>query len=97
MDATQLHWTCQLQVCNEIQGSVVSPGRLGQVLYPYWKKDMNEGRVTREQTLEVLELKCATASPALTMIYDGKLSDRVLLTAIECNKSGTGYPAWGQQ
>ena len=55
MDALQLHWTCQLEVYNEMQGSGFSPGRLGQVLYPYWKKDIDEGRITREQTLEVLE------------------------------------------
>ena len=55
MDALQLHWTCQLEVYNEMQGSGFSPGRLGQVLYPYWKKDIDAGLITREQTLEVLE------------------------------------------
>lgn len=55
MDALQLHWTCQLEVYNEMQGSGFSPGRLGQVLYPYWKKDIDAGIITREQTLEALE------------------------------------------
>ncbi|MDR3670823.1 MAG: pyruvate formate lyase family protein [Holophaga sp.] len=147
MDAIQLHWTCQLEIYNEMQGSGFSPGRLGQVLYPFWKKDMDEGRITREQTLDVLQcmrvkyteleiatcagtqgilsgntfnnvslggvkpdgtsaeneleylfieaaMRCATVSPTLSLIYDGKLSDRFLLKAIECNKTGTGYPAW---
>lgn len=147
MDAVQLHWSCQLQVYNEMQGSGFSPGRLGQVLYPYWKKDMDEGKITREQTLEVLEcmrvkyteleiatcvgtigilagntfnniclggqkpdgtsaeneleylfieaaIKCGTVSPTLSLIYDGKLSERFLQKAVECNKTGTGYPAW---
>ena len=55
MEALQLHWTCQLEVYNEMQGSGFSPGRLGQVLYPYWKEDIDKGSITREQTLEVLE------------------------------------------
>ena len=55
MEALQLCWTCHIAVTNEIQGSGFSPGRLGQVLYPFWKKDMEEGRITREQTIEALE------------------------------------------
>ena len=38
MEALQLCWTCHIAVTNEIQGSGFSPGRLGQVLYPFWKK-----------------------------------------------------------
>ena len=147
MEALQLCWTCHIAVTNEIQGSGFSPGRLGQVLYPFWKKDMEEGRITREQTIEALEcmrvkftgidlamavgtigllagstfnnlcvggvkpdgtsaeneleeliiesaISCATPQPTLTVLYDGKLSDKFIHKAIECNKTGTGYPAW---
>lgn len=146
-EALQLCWTCHIAVTNEIQGSGFSPGRLGQVLYPYWKKDIDEGRITREQTIELLELmrvkwteidlamavgttgllagstfnnlciggllpdgtsaeneleeliiesamRTATPQPTLTVLYDSKLSDRFMLKAIECNKIGTGYPAY---
>ena len=147
MEAVQLCWTCHIAVTNEIQGSGFSPGRLGQILYPFWKKDTAEGRITREQTIEALEclrvkftgidlamsvgtigllagstfnnvciggvkpdgssaeneleeliiesaMTCATPQPTLTLLYDGKLSDKFIYKAIECNKTGTGYPAW---
>ncbi|TDA65621.1 MAG: MFS transporter [Clostridia bacterium] len=147
IEALQLCWTCHIAVVNELQISGLSPGRLGQVLYPFWKQDIKEGRITREQTLEILEcmrvkfteieiaqsvgtigltggstfnnlciggvnpdgtsaeneleeliiesaMTCATPQPTLTVLYDGKLSEKFLLKAIECNKIGTGYPAW---
>jgi 4-hydroxyphenylacetate decarboxylase large subunit len=147
MDAIQICWICHIAVTNEMQGSGFSPGRLGQVLYPFWKKDMDEGRITREQTLETLEcmrikfteidlamsvgtigllagstfnnlciggvkpdgssaeneleylmiesaMTCSTPQPTLSLLYDGKLSEKFLYKGIECNKTGTGYPAW---
>lgn len=147
MEAVQLHWTAQLEVYNEMQGSGFSPGRLGAVLYPYWKKDIDEGKIDRDFTLEVLEcmrvkyteleiatstattgilagntfnniclggqtpdgsagdnelellflqacINMPTVSPTLSVLYDGKLSDRFLMKAIECNKTGAGMPAW---
>ena len=35
--------------------SGLSPGRVGQVLYPYWKRDMENEVIDRERTLELLE------------------------------------------
>lgn len=86
MDAVQLHWTCQLEVYNEMQGSGFSPGRLGAVLYPYWKKDIDEGKITRDFTLEVLEcmrvkyteLEIAT-STATTGILGGNTFNNICL------------------
>ncbi len=54
-DAMQMVWTFHIAVLNEDAISGLSPGRLGQVLYPYWKKDMDEGKINKEQTLELLE------------------------------------------
>ena len=54
-DALQLTWTFHIAVLNEDAISGLSPGRLGQVLYPYWKKDMAEGKINEKQTLELLE------------------------------------------
>jgi 4-hydroxyphenylacetate decarboxylase large subunit len=54
-DALQLHWTFHVAVLNEDCISGLSPGRLGQVLYPWWRRDMNNGSLTREQTMELLE------------------------------------------
>jgi 4-hydroxyphenylacetate decarboxylase large subunit len=146
-EALQLCWACHVAVTNEVQGSGFSPGRVGQVLYEYWKNDIDSGRITREQTIELLELmrvkfceidlamavgtvgllagstfnnlcigglkpdgssaeneleeliieaamRTACPQPTLTLLYDSKLSDRFVLKAIECNKIGTGYPAY---
>jgi len=54
-DALQLIWIFHVAVLNEDAISGLSPGRLGQVLYPYWKQDMEKGSITREATIELLE------------------------------------------
>ena len=54
-EALQLCWTFHIAVLNEDCISGLSPGRLGQVLYPWWKQDMDNGTITRESTLELLE------------------------------------------
>jgi len=54
-DALQLVWIFHVAVLNEDAISGLSPGRLGQVLYPFWKNDMENGNLTREKTLELLE------------------------------------------
>lgn len=54
-DALQLIWILHVAVLNEDAISGLSPGRLGQVLYPFWKRDMDRGVLTREKTLELLE------------------------------------------
>lgn len=54
-DALQMVWTFHVAVLNEDAISGLSPGRLGQVLYPYWKKDMDESKINKEETLELLE------------------------------------------
>jgi len=54
-DALQLIWIFHVAVLNEDAISGLSPGRLGQVLYPYWKRDIDKGILTRDRTLELLE------------------------------------------
>jgi 4-hydroxyphenylacetate decarboxylase large subunit len=54
-DALQLIWIFHVAVLNEDAISGLSPGRLGQVLYPYWKRDMDKGLQTTEKTVELLE------------------------------------------
>lgn len=147
-EALQLCWTFHLAVLNEDCISGMSPGRLGQILYPWWKKDMDEGKLNRAKTMELLEcmrmkfteldcfasmgvvggvlsgntfnnlciggltkagqsaanelellilesgMTCATPQPTLTLLYDEKLPEALLMKGIECTKIGTGYPAW---
>lgn len=54
-DALQLIWIFHVAVLNEDAISGLSPGRLGQVLYPFWKHDMEKGIINRESSLELLE------------------------------------------
>ncbi|MCF8398021.1 MAG: hypothetical protein K9G58_07640 [Bacteroidales bacterium] len=54
-DALQLVWTFHVAVLNEDAISGLSPGRLGQVLYPFWKRDMEKGILNRDQSMELLE------------------------------------------
>ena len=54
-EALQMTWIFHLAVLNEDAISGLSPGRLGQVLYPYWKRDIAEGILDNKKTLELLE------------------------------------------
>lgn len=147
-EALQLSWIFHLAVLNEDCISGMSPGRLGQILYPWWKRDMDNGTLTRERTMELLEcmrmkfteldcfasmgvvggvlsgntfnnlciggldkdgqsatnelemlilesaITCATPQPTLSILYDEKLPEDILMKGVECTKIGTGYPAW---
>ncbi|MCK4718583.1 MAG: MFS transporter, partial [Thermoplasmata archaeon] len=147
-EALQLTWIFHAAVLNEDCISGMSPGRLGQVLYPWWKRDMDNGSLTREKTIELLEcmrmkyteldcfasmgvvggvlsgntfnnlciggldknghsgeneldmlilesaMTCDTPQPTLSLLYDEKTSEELLIKGVECTKIGTGYPAW---
>ncbi len=147
-DALQICWTFHTAVLNEDCISGMSPGRLGAILYPWWKNDMDNGTLTKESTMELLEcmrmkfteldcfasmgvvggvlsgntfnnlciggldkngqssanelemlilesaMTCATPQPTLSILYDEKLPEDILMKSVECTKTGTGYPAW---
>jgi 4-hydroxyphenylacetate decarboxylase large subunit len=54
-----LQMTCliHLAVLNEDSASGMSPGRLGQALFPWYEQDIASGTTTDEQVLELLELQ----------------------------------------
>ncbi|MHC1747208.1 MAG: 4-hydroxyphenylacetate decarboxylase large subunit [Cellulosilyticaceae bacterium] len=147
-EALQLTYTTHVAVLNEDAISGLSIGRLGQVLYPWFEQDVENGTLTEEEALELLELyrikitcidcfasagvvggvlsgntfnnlslggltqegqsaanrleyliieagiRCATPQPTLSILYDEKLPEDFLLLATECDKTGSGYPAW---
>ncbi|QNB46170.1 4-hydroxyphenylacetate decarboxylase large subunit [Thermanaerosceptrum fracticalcis] len=147
-EALQLTYLIHIAVLNEDAISGMSPGRLGQVLWPWFEQDMEAGRIDEGQVLELLEchrmkftcIDCfastgvvggvlsgntfnnlsmggltrdgrsaanrlemlimeagmtnETTQPTLSVLYDEKLPEDFLLKAVECNKTGTGYPAW---
>ena len=45
----------------ESNGHAISLGRFDQYVYPLYKKDIEEGRITKEKALEIIEcffIKC---------------------------------------
>lgn len=147
-EALQMTYLTHISVLNEDSISGLSPGRLGQALSPWFEQDMEAGRTTEEEVLELLEchrvkmtcidcfasmgvvggvlsgntfnnislggltrdgqsaanrlemllleagMRCQTTQPTLSVLYDEKLPEEFLLKAVECEKCGTGYPAW---
>ncbi|MBN1571608.1 MAG: formate acetyltransferase [Deltaproteobacteria bacterium] len=53
-EAVQSLWLSHLTVCLEGINSAVSLSRVDQYLYPYYRRDMAEGRITREKAVEFL-------------------------------------------
>ncbi|MCD6318332.1 formate C-acetyltransferase/glycerol dehydratase family glycyl radical enzyme [Candidatus Aerophobetes bacterium] len=53
-EALQLTWFTHLLRWVESNGHSVTIGRLDQYLYPYYEKDIKEGRITREEALELI-------------------------------------------
>ncbi len=54
-EACQSFWFVQLLLQVESSGHSISPGRFDQYMYPYYKKDMDEGKLTLEQAQELLD------------------------------------------
>jgi len=58
--------------------------------------DENGKRGDNALSLLILQsaINCQTTQPTLSIWYDDSLSDAFLLKAIECVKTGCGFPAW---
>ena len=147
-EALQMIYMIHIGVVNEDAISGMSPGRVGQVLWPWFEQDIEAGRTNEDEVTELLEchrikmtcidcfasmgvvggvlsgntfnnlsmgglqrngqsaanrlemlileagIKCPTPQPTLSVLYDEKLPEEFLLKCIECDKTGTGYPAW---
>lgn len=55
-EALQMTYLVHIAVLNEDAISGMSPGRLGQILYPWFKKDISAGNISEDEVLELLEL-----------------------------------------
>ncbi len=55
IEAFQMIETVHLAVLNEDAISGMSPGRIGQILYPYFEQDIAAGRITEDEVIELLE------------------------------------------
>ena len=54
-EAVQLYWIIKTTVDLALPFNVHGPGRLDQIFYPYYKRDVVEGRITREEARELME------------------------------------------
>ncbi|MCX7771867.1 MAG: glycyl radical protein [Clostridia bacterium] len=55
-EAMQAQWFTQMfSRMEQKTGTIISNGRMDQYLYPYYKQDVEAGRLNDEQTLELLE------------------------------------------
>lgn len=54
-EAVQSAWFLFVMLQMESNASSFSPGRMDQYLYPYYKDDIEAGRLTDEQALEIIE------------------------------------------
>ncbi len=54
-EACQTFWFIQMLLQVESSGHSISPGRFDQYMYPYFKADMDAGRITREFAQELMD------------------------------------------
>ncbi|MBQ3234754.1 MAG: glycyl radical protein [Clostridia bacterium] len=54
-EACQSFWFVQLLLQVESSGHSISPGRFDQYMYPFYKKDLDEGKITVEEAQELID------------------------------------------
>ncbi len=54
-EACQSFWFVQMLLQIESSGHSISPGRFDQYMYPYYKKDLDAGKLTREEAQELMD------------------------------------------
>ena len=55
-EAVQSQWFTQMfSRIEQKTGTIISNGRMDQYLYPYYKKDMESGKLTKDKAIELLE------------------------------------------
>ncbi len=54
-EACQSFWFVQMLIQTESSGHSISPGRFDQYMYPYFKKDFEAGKITREFAQELID------------------------------------------
>lgn len=54
-EACQSFWFIQMLIQTEGSGHSISPGRFDMYMYPYYKEDMDSGKITREFAQELMD------------------------------------------
>ena len=78
-EALQSLWLTHMAVCLEGLNSAVSLGRIDQYLYPYYEKDVREGKITREEALELL------------LCFSAKTTEHMFLMSSRTSQYHGGY------
>jgi len=73
-DAMQTVLFCHLLIFWDVRFSGISLGRVDQFLYPYYKKDIENGTITREEALELLE--CFRVKLSSIRQFDSKIANQ---------------------
>ncbi len=55
MEACQSFWFIQMLLQIESSGHSISPGRFDQYMYPYYKNDIDSGKITRIEAQELID------------------------------------------
>jgi formate C-acetyltransferase len=78
-EALQSLWLTHMVVCLEGINSAVSFGRIDQYLYPYYRRDMESGRIDRDRALELL------------LCFSAKATEHVFLLSSRTSEYHGGY------
>jgi formate C-acetyltransferase len=70
-EALQSLWLTHMVVCLEGLNSAISFGRMDQYLYPYYRCDLEAGRVTSQRTRELLLCFSAKATEHVFLLSEG--------------------------
>ena len=68
-EAVQFCWFLELITQIETNGVSISPGRFDQYMYPYYRRDRDEGRLTRDEALDIIECFWIKLSE-MVILYD---------------------------
>ena len=67
-EAVNAIWLCQVGIHAENINMAMSPGRLDQVLYPYFRQDLDAGRLTVAEAIELIGCLWFKLSDNVTMV-----------------------------
>jgi len=67
-EAVNAIWVCQVGIHAENINMAMSPGRLDQILYPYYKRDIEEGRLTIGKAIELIGCLWLKIADNVTMV-----------------------------
>lgn len=72
--AVQAMTLAHIAIFQESTGETICPGRLDQFLFPYYQKDLDAGRITRQEAKEILGSFCVKTCETIPMYSDGLTS-----------------------